>query len=398
MSKNMPAPIPRGPQTPGGQPTAAAGAKAKSGAPGAPGGPGGPGSRSAKDSGEPVEIIDDIPTSETVMGKVMPWMISILVHSAIILLGVLLVYVTVKEHGKLEEEEVIIPVVSLGVKPGGPKVSGVMPGITGSPTAPREIRTTSVSKYKDSLGGAQGAGAGPTSGAGAGSAKVSTGLSGIIGTGGGTGGGNPKGSPFGSVQGFGDGPFRAPTMYGTGGGNAKKIVFCIDASGSLMDSIPFVIQELRLTLGQMSDAQSFTIIFFQGGSSVEVPPKGLKPATTEEKARVLDWINLENGNVSPQGITRPVEAVQTGLSYQPDLMFILSDNITGQGRYELDQKILLDEIIRANKKHTKINTIQFLQEDRLVQFKMQPTMKLIAEKTGGIYRFVKAADIGLEQP
>src|SRR5438046_2605605 len=77
----------------------------------------------------------------------------------------------------------------------------------------------------------------------------------------------------------------------------------------------------------------------------------------------------------PRGLSQPFEALKRALSYKPDLLFILSDNITGQGKYEVDQKRLLAEIQAANRGGTKINTIQFLYPDRLSANGMKGTLE-----------------------
>ncbi|MEO7198072.1 MAG: alkyl sulfatase C-terminal domain-containing protein, partial [Solirubrobacterales bacterium] len=43
------------------------------------------------------------------------------------------------------------------------------------------------------------------------------------------------------------------------------------------------------------------------------------------------------GNIIPGGGTNPVKALQMALQTKPQLLFILSDNITGAGRFEVDR-------------------------------------------------------------
>ena len=358
------------------------------------------GGSSKPPGGAPAEetdlLVEDDDSTKRLFVKIFPWILSICVHCSFVLIAVFVVYVTVHQSEDLEEQEAIIPVVALGVKPGGPRATGPVPGMPGNPNAPKDKRTMTATKYKQELGGAEGSGAGNKSGGASGSSKVDSSLSGIIGSGGGQGGGNPGGSPFGSVVGHGDGPFRNPGLYGTGGGNVKRVVYVIDASGSLLDSLPFVLVELRRSISQLGDSQFFSVIFFQDEHVLEVPPiNTLKPATSENKNKAVEWMSPEAGNVVTAGTTRPVEAITRALSLKPELVFILSDNITGSGRYEVDQKVLLTQIKAANKNHAKINCIQFLVPDRLLQYGFKSTLELIAEQSGGIYRFVPAKELGL---
>jgi len=92
--------------------------------------------------------------------------------------------------------------------------------------------------------------------------------------------------------------------------------------------------------------------------------------------------------------------MQQALRYRPQLMYLLSDNITGGGtgatQYEIEQQRLLDEVQRANTGNTKINTIQFLYEDPLSKVPgKKGTLEQIAEMSGGIYKFVDAADLNI---
>jgi len=170
----------------------------------------------------------------------------------------------------------------------------------------------------------------------------------------------------------------------------------VDASGSLIDTLPFVILELKRSIGELSEKQSFTVIFFQGDDAIEVPRFGLKPATSENKQRVIKWIDLESGNITPMGLSNPVKALQLALRYRPQLLFILSDNITGQGRFEVDQKRLIADIEFNNKSNTKINTIQFLYKDPLEQYNMLPTLRMIADRSGGVYKFIDGRELGIQ--
>lgn len=191
--------------------------------------------------------------------------------------------------------------------------------------------------------------------------------------------GVPKGRDKGVIfDGTGDGP---------GGGDARAIVYCVDASGSMVDSFAYVINDLKAAIRRLSPEQRFTVIFFQAGAALEVPvpQRGYKRATEANMKLVCDWISTEAGHVIPRGSTDPVNAVKMALGYQPQLMYLLSDNITGHGRYQVNQQDLLALIDRTQHSRpmkTRINTIQFLYPDPL------GTLRLIAEENGGKLKFV----------
>ncbi len=297
----------------------------------------------------------------------LPWGISILFHVGLVLLAIFVVWSTIDSLN--QEEEVIIPIARLSATPGAPLT---MKTTKKKIKSRQRVMTKSVRETPTKL-----------------SSKVDAKIP-LIGAAGGSPG---KASPFGTTIRTDSGA-RA-TMYGSGG-NAKRIAYIIDASGSLLDSMPFVINEIKQSVSKLSDEQAFTVIFFQGEEAIEIPPPGLKKADSESKQMIMNWLDVDSGNVVPRGRSNPVKAIKVALRYKPQLVFLLSDNITGQGQYEMDQKRLLAEIKKANTAHTKINTIQFLYPDPLTRVGLKPTLELISDSTGGIYKFVDGRELGIQ--
>jgi len=300
----------------------------------------------------------------------LPWGISILAHAALVVLAFFVIWAVMADRA---QEKLVVPELTFSEDATSPLKSQTPERVT------RERRTRSIAESrvpKPSLSEAM-------------NVKLEMNTIGIAG---GAAGGSVF-NPIGDV-GDGDGPFGTPTD------NAKRIVFVVDASGSLLDTFPFVIQELRKSVGNLSGKQSFTIIFFQGDEALEVPvPRpGMKQATAAAKAAVRAWLDPMAGNVRPRGGTNPLPGIQLALRYQPEVMVLLSDNITGGGtgatQYEIEQQRLLDEVSRANTANTRINTIQFLYEDPLAQVPgKRGTLEQISERTGGKYKFVDAAEL-----
>lgn len=302
-----------------------------------------------------------------VLLSLLPWGISILFHVGLVLLAIFVVWSTLNQLD--QEEEVIIPIARLSVTPGAPLT---MKTVKKKIKSTQRVMTKSVRQTPTKL-----------------SSQVDSKIP-LIGAAGGAPG---KASPFGTTIRSESGA-RA-TMYGSGG-NATRIAYIIDASGSLLDSMPFVINEIKRSISELSDKQNFTVIFFQGEDTIEVPPRGLQKATAARKREAIDWIDMDSGNVVPRGRSNPVRAIKVALQYKPQLVFLLSDNITGRAQYEMNQKRLLAEIEQANTAHTKINTIQFLYPDPLEKVGLKPTMELISESTGGVYKFVDGRELGIQ--
>ena len=303
--------------------------------------------------------------TESVLEAVLPWLTSLLLHLGIVLLAFFMVwsYLAIEE-----EEEPIIPIARLSDTPGGQLEQSQSLQMQAAQNQ-RRVQTESVST-EDALDQLN--------------ANTQSDLE-LVGL---SSGGSGKLAPFGATTG-GDEGVEAK-FYGAGG-NATKIIYIVDASGSLIDTLPFVIREIKRSIGELSARQRFTVIFFQGGTAIEVPPRGWKQATPEMKERVADWITLSEGNIIPRGSTNPVSALELAMRYRPELVFILSDNITGRGRYEVDRGRLLAMLDEANPEgRIKINTIQFLYPDPL------NTLQKIAEQHGGVYRFIQESDLGLQ--
>lgn len=303
----------------------------------------------------------------TALRDIVPWAASFLIHAALVILTLFVVW-TIRN---INQDQIIIPIARLSEKPGEPlsmkATEKIQKELTERNRSITDTPTQSVTKFNKKV-------------------DMKTQLIGVVGS------ASAKSSPFGTTIGP-RGTFKA-SFFGTFG-NARRLVYLVDASGSLIDSLPFVTQELKRSIDELSDKQMFTVIFFQNNEAIEVPPAGMMRATAKVKARVIKWINPTAGNITPMGQSNPIKAVKLALRYKAQLMFILSDNITGAGRYEINQAMLLREIDEANVGGTKINTIQFLYPDPLTRVGLKGTLEMIARNTGGIYKFVDARELGI---
>lgn len=315
---------------------------------------------------EPQDSVDVGDEINTVLLRILPWAISLLLHVAVVLIAIFAVW---SVRFEMDSEETIIPDARLSKTPGAPLTM-------------RRTRQRTTTSSRRSVS--------PTRSRQASLVESKVTEERVIGLVGQTG---QATSPFGIADAAGSG---FDVNFLGSGGNAREIVFVIDASGSLIDTLDFVINELKLTINRLSAGQNFAVLFFQGDNVIEVPPRGMKPADGENKDRVKKWIDPSAGNIIPGGKTSPVKAIERALRYRPQLIFLLSDNITGQGIYQVDQHQLLKSIERANRGAAKINTLQFLYPDPLERDGLKPTMELIASSTGGVYDFIDARDLGIE--
>jgi hypothetical protein len=310
-----------------------------------------------------------------------PWMTSLLMHLSFVMLALFLGCVILPDAGD-KDGGVFVPTQAYSTVSDGKPLSG-----GGTPT---EFKTASVRQIEQGSvtpGGEPTVTEAPTDKpdlVGVGSAP---GVIGEPGTGNGFFG-FPTGTgrePGGGLKGPGD---------GVHGNRAKRIAFVIDASGSLTESFDLIIRELKSSIRGLGPDQSFTVIFFQRDNAIEAPPRGLKPATDATKASVQQWVDPgDGGSVRPGGSSNPMAAIRLAMKYKPQLIFLLTDNITGSGPWELDKNQVLSEINALDSKgEVSINTIQFLRPEPL------GTLKQIAKEHHGEHRMINHADLLLARP
>jgi biopolymer transport protein ExbD len=157
---------------------------------------------------------------------------------------------------------------------------------------------------------------------------------------------------------------------------AGKIVYLVDRSGSMTDSIEIVKSELKRAIGDLAGGKQFHVIFYSSGPPVESAPKQLVAATEPNKAQAYKFID----NVVAQGETDPSEAIRRAFECKPDLIFLLTDG-------EFDRSIItLCKDLNKDRK-VPIHTVGFLYQSG------EPVLKEIAADSGGRYKFVSDADL-----
>lgn len=189
--------------------------------------------------------------------------------------------------------------------------------------------------------------------------------------------------------------------------NRRDIVFVIDASGSMMEALPLIEREMKQVVNDLVPYIHVTVICFSGRGVYEVDSvvgwSGPRACTPGFKQELREWLSLTNHHFKRGGAgSRYAEhAIVRALRYQPELIFILSDDLTGAGglpgNHEIDQNSLLAMIHAQNdvQKPARINTIQWLYGDPLARQGMRGTLERIADETGGSYKFISHRDLDL---
>lgn len=170
------------------------------------------------------------------------------------------------------------------------------------------------------------------------------------------------------------------SFAGLGSGNATTIVYVVAGSGSMVGSLPIVLDELERSLRQLAPTQKFQVVFFRnvrGADFVAAPAPPMKEARPGETPKlirasrenvdsVVNWMRT----VIPSGRGNPIPALRAALSLAPDAVFVLSKDVTGIGEWEPDKAQLLADLDTLNprdprngKRPVTIKTIQFLDRD-----------------------------------
>ncbi len=346
----------------------------------------------------PGELAGDLQSSPvwSALATLMPWALSAVLHFGAFLVLMFFTFLVVQAGTAGDEDDPTVddgPVAAGqglgpfggdtgqdgpgGVFVPGPRRTDRNPGDIGRPDTELVDKTNPKGGPKDSdlaqIGvlvpdrpGSVGGGGDGTEG---GTAKLSK----LFPPGGGGGGGGP-------ITGF----------IGTGG-NAHRIVYVVDKSGSMFDTFDYVKAELKLSISRLTDKQWFAVLLFADDFSptdkflLPLNKAGWVQATDDNKRQAAEWIDKRTYG-SDGGRTDPRKALERAFNLaggKPQLVYLLTD---GMFTFPEPTVELLDRLNPDRK--VKINTILF--KDRSAEKLMQG----IASRTGGQYRLVGEADVG----
>jgi hypothetical protein len=216
-----------------------------------------------------------------------------------------------------------------------------------------------------------------------------------------------------------DSAIQGATFAGMGAKRAASVVYVVDASGAMITSLKFVLNELERSVRNLSSAQKFQVVLFRdrgGASMYEVfapqgDPTRLVNATPANKASLREWLRT----IAPNGRSNPLDGLKRGLKFDCDAIFLLSRSIRrsggasgdGTGATAIGESAsgvwgrgtaeILAELDKLNpargrgQRRAVIKAIQFLEEDPT------GTMQAIGEQHGdgpGSYSVVTLQMLG----
>ena len=170
-----------------------------------------------------------------------------------------------------------------------------------------------------------------------------------------------------------------PNFFGLGGSSrgARKIVYVVDRSGSMLDTFVYVQDELKRSISALRRSQKFHVIFFNSGRPLEKPPERLVSAIAAHKERFFEFLD----GVYPQGGTKPAPALRRAFELKPDLIYLLSDGV------DFDPQLLRKLENWNEKRRVEIYTIAYLDRSG------SEMLQLIARKNNGEFKYVTEHDL-----
>jgi hypothetical protein len=194
--------------------------------------------------------------------------------------------------------------------------------------------------------------------------------------------------------------FPEVRFAGLGAGNARSLIYVVDAGGSMVTTFARVKDDLKRSLFKTVPSQQVQVVFFTKGGRIAAPhpadagdairPIRMIRATRENIRAISAWID----GVRPAGTGNPIPALETALQLKPDAVFVLSSVIPGMGEWKPDKAAVLASLERLNpvgeggKRAVVIKTIQYLDADP------QGILQAIAEAHGGKdgYNFIRRTE------
>jgi hypothetical protein len=328
-----------------------------------------------------------------------PFFSSLLIHTAVILLAVAL-YKPIKSLITVSKEQDIIPDAEFveGANGGIPN-----PGLGDDPNrkaaqdqipdAPADSTGWSSSRRETLTNSLMGGGSGDS----ASESAIALGPGGIgkgNGTGSATGAGVGSGDGAGQIgvfglAGGGNGLGPQGAFMGIPGGNATRIAYVCDASGSMVDKMDLLKVELRKSVEGLKPVQSFSIYFFRDEVATSTGTTMLiaNPANKRKAFGMLEEVGSHGG-------TNPLGALKQAFAARPQLIYLLTDGDFENQGTQISNDIVVSEIKKLNaERKVKINTIAFISHGD----EQEKVLKQIARDNGGIFKYVSTEDLNAQQ-
>jgi hypothetical protein len=188
-------------------------------------------------------------------------------------------------------------------------------------------------------------------------------------------------APFG-VPGGGSGQGPRANFMGVSG-NARRIVYIVDASGSMMTIFPHVRFKLNESIGILRPSQAFNVFVFSNATVTAFNKGGLLTASPENKRKAVGF----GEGVIAAGTTNPLPAIREAFTNKPELIYVLTD---GFDVSEVPFAEIAAEFRKANAdKRVRVNTILIRSRD---DKELEKILDQIAKENGGVFKILERTD------
>lgn len=149
---------------------------------------------------------------------------------------------------------------------------------------------------------------------------------------------------------------------------AASIVYIVDASGSMVSTLPFVRAELAASVSRLAPSQKFGVVVFRDDAAgVDRFAGELIDATDENKTRLGAWL----ASIEPAGRSDPLAGLGAALDLRPELAFLMTRSIrrSAGSQWGAGRDATLAALERLNRADARgrrpcaIKVIQFLDTD-----------------------------------
>lgn len=150
----------------------------------------------------------------------------------------------------------------------------------------------------------------------------------------------------------------------TPAGPGETLVILVDASGSMIDSLPAAMAYAAAAIDRLRPQDRFTVLFFREHQYTELLPVGLKPADVVTRLRYRRVLRPDNGAVLPAGKSDVSVALTKALEYEPSQLLIISDNAFGRVHANTTGDDVLESFEQAMAENpVRIDTVQCFYRD-----------------------------------
>lgn len=165
-------------------------------------------------------------------------------------------------------------------------------------------------------------------------------------------------------------------------GNARRVVYICDASGTMMTVFPSVRAELRKALDVLKPIQAFNVIFFKDEQTMTVSRDGLLVANADNKRGAVEFAQA----MSAAGLTDPLPAIRMAFAQKPELIYLLTDGFDNVDSFDA----VIEEFRRLNRdRRVRVNAILIRSAEAE---QLEQVLRTIAEENGGRFRIVEKND------